>query len=178
MSIRAMLLAIPVHLREELSLADDECDVQPEARPPAQMGERYIAVCEAGVSGSGSTGQGASTLRKIYNFRISITRRTGQYGRDRTKNLYVEAVDSIDQLATAVVAKIHGSYPLITIANGEISGGAPGFQLPLWFVSQDPAFLAPADWAGPTADNDSSTYIATVLHFSGALRIQTIGLAQ
>lgn len=178
MSIRAMLLAIPVHLRAELSLEDDQCDAQPDARPPSGMGEKYIAVCEDGVLGSGTSGQGASTLRKLYQFRVTVTRRTGQYGRDRAKHLYLEAVDSIDQLATAVIAKIHGSYPLLSIANGEITGGAPEFTLPLWFVSQEPARLETADWAGPVEDNDGSTYIATVIRFAGALRVQTIGLAQ
>lgn len=178
MSVRAMLLALPVHLRAELSLDEDECDAQPFAQPPSQMGEKYIAVCEDGVLGSGTTGHGASTLRKVYQFRISITRRTGQYGRDRSKKLYLEAVDSIDQLASSVIAKVHGSYPLLAIANGEITGGASAYQLPLWFLSQEPAALQGADWAGPTADNDGSTYIATVLRFGGAVRIQTIGLAQ
>ena len=176
MSIRAMLTGLVTHLREQLSLDDDECDVQPDARPPAIMGEKYIAICEDGITAQGTRGQGASTLTKYYQFRISVTRRTGQYGRDRSKKIYLENIDGIDQLATEIIAQVHGSYDLMNLANQELSGLVK-FTLPLWFVGQEPTRLEAADWAGPVSESDSSTYIVSVLRFAGAMRVQTIGLA-
>lgn len=177
MSIRALMLGLQEHLRQELNLSDLECDMQPFAQPPSIMGERYVAFCEDGVQGAGTSGQGASTMTKVYQVKVTVTRRTGKYGRDRLKNLYLDGLDAIDQLATQVVAKVHGSFVLMNLANAQITGQVR-FVKPLWFLSQEPAALQGADWAGPTADNDGSTYIATVLRFGGAVRIQTIGLAQ
>ena len=165
------------HLRLELNLTEGECDMQPFAQPPAEMGEKYVAFCEDGIQGAGTKGQGASTLTKVYQVRVSVTRRTGKYGRDRAKRLFLEGLDAIDDLATQVVAAVHGNHTLMALANAQITGQVK-FTLPLWFVSQEAAFLAGSDWAGPVAETDGSTYIATVIRFAGALRVQTIGLAQ
>lgn len=177
MSIRALMVGMQEHLRLELNLTEGECDMQPFAQPPSVMGERYVAFCEDGIQGAGTRGQGASTLTKIYQVRVSVTRRTGKYGRDRVNKLFLDGLDAIDDLATRVIASVHGNYTLMSLANAQITGQVK-FTLPLWFVSQEPASLVGADWAGPVAENDGSTYIATVIRFAGALRVQTIGLAQ
>lgn len=177
MSLVALLLATRDHLRTQLSLNESQCDIQPDGRPPANMGERYVALWEDGSAGAGTTGGGASTLSETCGLLVTVTRRTGRYGRDRRRNIFLEEITGLEPLCRSIKAAIHANWGIVNAANARISDAYNKFQLPLFWVRQDRAQGMDADWAGSAAEKDDSTYLVVSLRFAGALRVQPLGEA-
>ena len=148
MSMAQLLETTQEWLRTELSLADHFCGVQPFPEPPPVAGEFYVAICEGGITAPGGT---ENWLLEQYTVVVSIMRRSGQYMKDRQKNLLkrlpstIESGDRLEALERATIRALHGRHDFRIAYNTAL--GAPDASLgesavlPLLYRGRGPTTL-------------------------------------
>lgn len=176
MSMEALLIATVRHLREELRYTTQQCDIQPDGRPPATMGEFYVAIDEAGVQSNEKT-----HLRETFSITVTITRRTAPTPRDRRGSLYADRSRALAAIERPVIVAVHNNQTLRALANAEL--GAPqenlGDQIlqPLWYAGRSRTRYESAEWCG-AGGNDNDAFMVRTLNFQGGLRVQAMDIAK
>lgn len=173
MSIAAMLIAARDALRAVDGFSNERCDIQPGGRPPARMGEFYIALDEGSIQSTEK-----SSLREVFTIVVWISKRTGKYPRDQYGKIYTANAIGMDAIERKVIRAIHGQQAVRVAANTLL--GAPHanagdiFQQPLWYTGRGPTQFRGADWSG--GSDESDTFLVRQLTFAGAVRVQALDI--
>lgn len=187
MSISALLRGVEAILRGPGVLDDPglerpgkQCGIQPLGRPPASIGQLYVAIHWAGASGDDLNPQSSDQLHGVH---LTLTARMGFAPRDRRGKVIADSLglyDLIDTLSGPGV--IHGNWLLITEANklipgttqyATIHGGSAttnGFCETLVLQSAGPLVEPDAGWVG----SDEANVLCCTLTFGLARRVQVL----
>lgn len=175
MSMDALLEACENHLRTELSVGDQFCGVQPLGDPPPIAGEFYVGIDEAGVNSPGGT---ENWLLEQFTVQISIMRRTGQYMRDRQRQLLKRnpsVVANLTRLERQVIRALHGRHDfriqyntLLGVPDADLGEMA---VLPLWYKGRSKTY----DWENKNEEPARQfAWLRRDLRFSGLDRKQKL----
>lgn len=184
MSMDAILEATASQIRTELNITIDDCDVRPEGRPPAVMGDFYVGVDEASVRAGDK-----ALLHELLAIEITLTLRTGQVPNDRLADIYRDTRKQLGELERKVIKAVDARREVTAAADkildifGPVDGslvptGANGdrFQLPLYYMGRGRSLPKTGEWAGSTDDN--ATFYIRTLNFGGALREQNRSISK
>jgi len=176
-SQRALLLAVRDHLRQELSLATGQCEVQFDGQPPPVCSELFVAVHPGDWANEPVEG-----LLEVYGVEVTVTIRVARVPQHALgpNALVGPSGESLDNWLEKIRAVLHldkGVYPVLTKANALIGSGENGFIEPLRFQSGGRPQPRGPDWF--SADTDLSSRLPPVglsqtLIFGGARRVQVI----
>lgn len=179
MSIEYLLVAARDRLRLTVSLPgtarpEAYIGLQPEGRPPATMGDFYVALDEAGVQSTEKV-----SLRELFAVQVYITKRTGRHAADKFDSLYLELTKGLRDLERQVLTALHNNQTVRAMANAlagvpqESQGDA--YLQPLFYTGRSRSQFHGAEWIGTTGDNHA--FIVRILNFSGGLRVQALDIA-
>lgn len=169
MSVSYLLEAVRDHLRSELQLADDQCDVTPGGRPTPASGQLFV-----GVDDAGSENSTTQYLSETVSVDVFVSIRAGDVPTDRKgRVIYLANSRSINSLCDRVRLALSGKYEVTNAANVLLQAAAAtavGFQRPLHYMGSGPARSESGNWSYSTQGEDS--YLVKQLRFGGALRVQ------
>lgn len=177
MSIALLLQAVRDELRAGMTFQADPkqfVGIQPGGRPPAWMSDFYIAVDEANIAASDRT-----HLKEIYTIAVTITVHVRGVRSDQTGDqIYIENLNSLENLERAVIRLIHASQSVRAraLTLGQIPNTSRGdiFQLPLYYEGRGAtAAFDAAEWLG-SVEPGTRQLMVRVLRFSGATRVQAL----
>lgn len=195
MSMRALLQGVATRLIDGLALPpvpapdlpNPLCGVQPDGRPPIDMGQGvYLAVHALGTT---SLDANSLSIDFAYSVGVTITKKLRDVPRDR-RGAELVLDDEILDVAERVACLIHQDDVHRAAANALIPGTAEyvaanggsetvnGFEEPLRLQTIGAPQVTPPIWAGEDGDADpaDATDMLTVLvTFTGARRCRYIG---
>jgi len=167
-----LLQAVEEKLKEALpTLADVRVGIQPDGRPPASAGQWYAAIYPISEQNNDSNPIG---MALEYDFGVSLTYRMAYAPRDRQGSEMTVANTGFLSRAGTIRDKLHGSWPIITLANQKLvnlAGGADVYQF-----NQVPVYrrmsigLKPPDWVWHYDETGVPTVLVAELFFGGCLR--------
>ncbi len=176
-----LLIAARNHLRANMTIPSGQGDarsyigLQPEGRPPAMMGEWYIALDEASVSNKGS-----DHLDEQFAIEVVITKRTGKQPRDRFEGLYTEVATGLRALERQVIRLLHCNQDVRQLANSMASlpsaTGGDAYNRPLFYRGRGRTEFHGAEWIG--AASGDHAFAVRRLPFVGGDRIQDLDIMQ
>lgn len=183
MSIAALLRGVESILRGPDVLDDPQgrqCGIQPLGKPPAGIGQLYVAVHWAGGHGDDPNPQASDVLHGVH---LTLTARMGYAPRDRRGKEITDPpglYQLVDQLIGPGV--IHGNWNVVHAANDLIPGTARyvvihggsattnGFSETLVFQQAGPLVEPDANWVG----SDEANVLVCTMTFGLARRVQVL----
>lgn len=168
MSMAFVLKAARDHLRRELQLKDQECDIQPDGVPPAFGQQLYVALDESNVESLSD-----EHLHERFSIEVYTMIQTGKFSPDRQGDIYVTNLRELDRLDRAVIKAFHayigGTNDVRTKANAEFNLGKENqgdvFNRALFYRGRGKRDSV-------TAIGSKDTYMRRRLTFTGMDRVQ------
>ena len=155
-------------LAMKMSLRDGRYGFEPNpGTPPPIARDDYLSVY---MGGTRNLSRDDNHIDEISTLIVAVWRATGQYPRDRWRNIYAENSRGLVDVARQVVKYVSGSYELMEAINDARSAGHI-YQLPLQYRSK----------SAPRAETDEfasvenpPTWMVQRIEFEGMLRVQDI----
>lgn len=189
-TISAFLVGMENRLRAADALNDlpgqsvgKACGVQVDGKPPNNCGQWYYAVHLNGLS---SDDQGSDSNDSLLAATVTITRRAGQFCKDRKGRMSVTANEIYDQAdwvkdlfhqddATRILANIEMGMTATEAANARSTMN--GFVEPLKYRSVSNIQEWNASWVGgdPDSANPEKDIFVVAVEFNGARLVKPIG---
>lgn len=171
--IEALLEATRDRIRDQLKIDGKKVGVRPKGKPPATMGDFYIAVDEIGVQ-SGDAG----SLREGHQIAVWITIRAAVLPEDRREDGYLARGRNLTALERKVIKAVHGNHDLRTAANVLLQKyealGSAEFQAPLYYSGRGATSEPKTDWIVGESPEQPTPCLVRQLNFAGGLRVQRI----
>lgn len=171
MSIELLLQAARDRLRTQLSLTANDCDIQPQGRPPARMGDKYIGLDEDSVV---PTGKGH--LKELNTIVVVITKRLTPESKLTYSQAYIKSASGLGAIERTVIAALHGVQAVRVAAN--TLGGLPHVDngdaiiTPLYYIGRTRSRFETGEWAG--CEPGAACFMVRELRFQGGMRIQAL----
>lgn len=189
MEEKCLLLAVRNRLRSVCEYSDQECDVEFDEQVPAIAGERYIIVTTEGITRGPHQDKSGTVRDLLFAVGVTVIKRTRNVPRDRTRDVFVNNLGSLDAEIEAITTAIDWKYDVINAASQllvteglltqEQLDDHPGlgFHHPLVFSGVDakPRMVSPEVFAGHTVSNQAAGMARTV-HFGAARRTRYVNV--
>ena len=161
MSMDALLNAVRDRLKTVMALTANECDVCPDGKPNPGCGQRFLSVHPGNVRN-----QQKHCLDEYYDFKVTVTVRTGQLPYDRKRDGGVWA------LALQARAIIHMKSEVVVLAAAEDAN----FRITEFPTFSSASYKGPVgpEWFWAEGQEPDPTGIVVELSFTGIRRIQYI----
>lgn len=168
MSLSSILSAANTHIRTQLSLNANQCDVMPSGQPPPAAGDLFIAVHASEWSNGGLIQDG---LMETFGITCTISKRAPKYPPvKQAGSIFLDAAAGIEKYARLLMINLHLSYTLLTAANQLLLGSDLTVE-PLRWVQNDPTPRT-VDGSWFWAKPDAMAGLVLDVIFAGALRPQ------
>lgn len=178
---KALLLAVRDRLRRSLGdggagLTPEQCDVEADEMAPATVGDLYVAVCPGGWTYGPNHHSSGGVRDVVYGANLAVIKRIKDVPRDRTRDVFLNNLDSLDAEVDKIVESIDWKYEVTVAANDTISkeaGSSEGFIHPLYLAGQ----VGPPRWCEAemfAAAGSVKAGLMRIIPFHGARRITTI----
>ena len=123
----AMLRAVRNKLRTDLSLADNQCDVELDDQVPAIAPDDYFAVTAGGIRMGPNHRSSGGVYDVLIDVRVTMFRRVPEVARDRRRNVFLDLLLGTALKLELVVRSLDNNYPLLgsakAIVDSIIAGG-------------------------------------------------------
>ena len=176
MSSSALARAVRDAIQGLATFRDSQVTAEVDERAPSRAGDLHVIVWPGGTDEDDTNETSGCVLDKVFGINVSIAMRSPRKARDHQGEFWIQATDSFDTYAAAIVAAIHYDYAINTTANATIlseSGSAEGFIEPLRCTGIGPIREAPPDIFADDPRSRRVAFIRTIT-FRGARRIQSL----
>jgi hypothetical protein len=176
-SERALILAVRDALRVAFETtvqnASDRIQAEIDEEVPATSGHEYIIVMPGGFGRSRRHLSSGGVFDLTYGVDVMVAKRVTNVPRDRRRDSWLYAADSLTPLVDLVIETVDFAYSITTAANATIleeSSEDSGFIHPLVFASVDPRprVVGPEVFLG---QSQGVVGVARNVRFSDARRI-------
>lgn len=190
MSLGRLLIATRDHLRAELALSEDECQVMPGPEPPPACGQKFISIYGSNWSASSDDVYQDQGIYESYDIVCAITFRSSYVPFDKLgEALYVKRLVGIEDFCRKVMVKVHNSQEINTLVDTMLEEDHPhqesgyGIQISghhkmveyLRWASTDPNPL-PVTGSWFNSDETSASGLVMECRFNQATRFSTLGM--
>jgi hypothetical protein len=169
-----LLIATRNQLRTELSLEDNQCNVELD-EAPATVGKFYYLVMPGGVSPGPTHNTSGGVFDLLYGVDVRVIVRATEVPRDRKRDVFIGNLGALADKLDAAIGVIDFRYELLSAANALIEAevvppaGEVQFVEPLKLASMDPKPI-PVGGEMFGASGEGAGIMRT-LRFHGARRI-------
>lgn len=179
MSLGRLLIATRDHLRAELSLSEDECQVMPGPEPPPACGQKFVSVYGSNWSASADDVYQDQGIYESYDIVCAVTFRSSYVPFDKLgEALYVKRLVGIEDFCRKVMVKVHNSQEINTLVDtmlGEDHTTHHKMVEYLRWASTDPNPL-PVTGSWFNSDETSASGLVMECRFNQATRFSTLGM--
>jgi len=172
----ALLEAVRDRLRTELSLDEQECNIEFDEQVPAHaVRHKYIVVMPGGIS-KGAAHDGGHVIDEIIGVDVTVIIRATDKPRDRRRDIFLRNLSNLNEWCEKIRGQLDFNYTLLTAANTIINGDSnstEGFVEPLRFAGMDPRARKVSGEVFDSAPTEPNAGLARTVRFSGARRIQS-----
>lgn len=169
----AMLVAVRDRLRTELSLTNDECEIEYDELAHASVGKRYVIVIPGGLRPGELHDPNSGTMDEIVSVSVMVILRNRDVPRDRMRQMFVSTNAALNRQIARVREAIDCKVDLLAEADEWLvtAQTGQGFCEMLRWVGQDdkPRGVNPEIFSG---DGTQAAGMARVIRFSGARRLR------
>ena len=176
MSASALARAVRDAIQAHADFRSRQVTAEIDERAPSRAGDLHVIVWPGGTEQDDTNETSGCVLDKVFGINVSIAMRSPRKSRDHSGEFWIQATDSFDTYAAAIVSVVHFVYAVLTTANATIlseSGSAEGFIEPLKCTGTGPIREAPPDIFADDPRSARPAFIRTIT-FRGARRITTV----
>lgn len=166
-----LLIAVRAAIKDALALGEDEIAIEYDEFAPAITGQRFICVVPTGWSAGPTHKTNTQAVDKIYGVDVIPIMRLPEFPLDRTNEMFLDNVDGMAPMVSAVIDAIDFQYDINAAANlalrtaGRLAAGQ-GFVESMTSTGVDKLATVPAEFFSATGERRAG--LSRRIHFRGA----------
>ena len=174
MSLGQLMIAARSQITTDLLLSKGEVEVMPGPEPPPACGKRFISLYGTSWAPGPDGSDWNQGVLEEYGMGCGVTLRKSAIPYDRAgENIYISASLSLEDICRQIVASIHQSVAIYTVANAAMSGTDKVVEYFRWEGTDPNPRIVDADWFSSPSSSEEVGYFMEV-RFAGASRPQTL----